>query len=156
MACVRIQSITRLLWEKTNVFHSHPRRASIATISLVWAISPSCRFSLGIIYGSLTLQASTNRNIEKNIECSETKFDQWFDTKHGKIIAHVFTMILCRTCKHNRPDVLWNNRYIYVCAQNSCRIWKILPVHHQNRQYILLIRYKNMIQKQYTGFCREH
>jgi hypothetical protein len=22
---------------------------------------------------------------------------------------------------------------IYVCAQNSCRIWKIFRVHHQNR-----------------------
>ena len=36
------------LWEKKYVFHDLPRHASTATISLDLAISPSCRFSLGM------------------------------------------------------------------------------------------------------------
>src|SRR5882762_1310157 len=40
------------LWEKINVFHDLPQRASTATISLDLAISPSCRFSLGVMSGS--------------------------------------------------------------------------------------------------------
>src|SRR5882762_8026002 len=47
MAFVRIQSIARPLWRKTNIFHSLPRCTSTTTISLVWTISPSCQFSLG-------------------------------------------------------------------------------------------------------------
>ena len=38
---------------------------------------------------------------------------------HDKIIAHVFTVILHRTWKHNRPGVLWKDRHINIdlCLQ---------------------------------------
>src|SRR5882762_3004829 len=55
-------------------------------------------------------------------------------------------MILHKTWKHNRPDDLGKTGIlilISVCAQNSCRIWKIFSGHHQNRQYILLFGTKN-------------
>src|ERR1700692_1062480 len=43
---------------------------------------------------------------------------------------------------HNMKTVFFGKTgiliLIYVCAQNSRGIWKIFPVHHQNRQYILL------------------
>jgi hypothetical protein len=74
------------------------------------------------------LQALTNvwwKNIENIIGCSETKFDQSFCTKHDKIIAHVFTMILHRTWKHHRPDVLWKRQAIYfaVWYKNSILVF---------------------------------
>jgi hypothetical protein len=47
-SCGRIQSIPMFVWEKINVIHYLPRHASTATISLNLAISPSCRFSLGL------------------------------------------------------------------------------------------------------------
>src|ERR1700691_654261 len=48
--CERIQSIPTSVWEKINVFHYLPRCASTATIFLDLAISPSCRFSLGLTH----------------------------------------------------------------------------------------------------------
>jgi hypothetical protein len=59
-----------------------------------------------------TLQALTNvwwQNIGKNIRCSETKFGQLFCTKHGRIIVHVFTIVLHKTQNHNRANILCKN-----------------------------------------------
>jgi hypothetical protein len=50
-------------------------------------------------------------------------------------------IVLHRTWKHNRPDVLWKNGYtnFYLCLQiKQLQKIEILPVHCQNRQYILL------------------
>ena len=35
-------------------------------------------------------------------------------TKNGKIITHVFMMVLHRTQKHNRPDFLWKKQVDYL------------------------------------------
>jgi len=51
---------------------------------------------------------------------------QWFSTEHRNTTDLMF---------FKKTGILI---LIYVCAQNSCRTWKICPVHHQHRQYILL------------------
>ena len=43
---------------------------------------------------------------------------------------------------------------IYVCAQNSCGIWKIFPVHHQNREHILLFGTKTWSKNSIFVFAK--
>ena len=81
---------------------------------ILFIIMPSHASSQTLIFFTVSLQALTNvwwQNIGKNIRCSETKFGQLFCTKHGRIIAHVFTIVLHKTQNHNRANVLCTNLY---------------------------------------------
>jgi len=106
-----------------------------------------CSHLLWWILCKIAPQALTNvwwQNIENFIGCSETKLDQWFCIKHDKIIAHVFTMILHRTWKHNRPGILWHTNIDLFCA-----LWKIsLFITKIGNIFCCLV--------QYIGFCQEH
>src|SRR5882762_6206720 len=111
---------------------------------------------------AITLQALTNvwwQKIANTIGCSETKFDQLCCTKHDKIIAHVFTMILHRTWKHNRPDVLRKDRHtnidLCLCTKQLQNMENI-PRSPPKQAIYFAVWYKNMIQKRYIGFWKEH
>ena len=123
----------------------------------------------GILFGNckynMTMRACTAgidkclvakhlQSIENIIGCSETKFDQWFCTKHDKIIAHVFTMILHRTWKHNRPDVLWIDRHTNIClCTKQLQNMENIPCSSSKQAIYFAVWYNNIIQKQYIGFC---
>jgi len=82
-----------------------------------------------------------------------------FASNMDKIIAHVFTMILYRTWKHNRPDVLWKDRHtnidLCLCTKQLQNMENI-PCSSPKQAIYFAVWYKNMIQKQYIGFCKEN
>jgi hypothetical protein len=69
----------------------------------------------------------------KTIRCSETKFSQLFCTKHGKIIAHVFTTVLHKTWNYNRPNALSKNLHTVFGSCFYTEQQNIFPVLAMNR-----------------------